>query len=183
MIDIGASATVCGLSWYRNWIGEGEQVKLEKSEKQFRFGDGRLAKSLGPITLFVSVPSENGGNVCLKLYTDVVTGSVPLLVSYGSLHRAKCILNFSPNELLMGENAIKLKATPRGHLYLPMIPFRENKEDRDDETLQQTERNHEVYPAELAEMNPAKLKTTTFAFGTCIFEHYDAGVTAGKSIS
>ena len=37
MVDSGASATVCGMSWYRKWIKEVSDQPLDSPDKQFRF--------------------------------------------------------------------------------------------------------------------------------------------------
>ena len=156
MIDSGASATVCGISWYKQWIDSNDEVKLRRSDKQFRFGDGRVVRSLGSITLAVQTRATDGKNVVFQLHSDVVPGMVPLLISYGSLHKARCILDFFSNELRIGNQSIILKATPRGHLYLPMTPSQE-KEIRSIWNTQENENDEEVPPIDSNEINPTKL--------------------------
>ena len=122
MIDSGASATVCGVEWYQSWCNDREMQKLMPSDKQFKFGDGKIFKSLGHVILAVKVPANNGGEITFRLLTDVVAGKVPLLISHGSLCRAKCVLDFNKSELMCDGKPVALKVTPRGHIYLPMLP-------------------------------------------------------------
>ena len=120
MIDSGASATVCGMSWYQQWKQSCSGQAIDSSTKQFRFGDGRVVKSLGCTTLSIKIIDDSGKVATIRLYTDIVPGNVPLLISYGSLHRAKCVLDFHKNKLWMNQFSINLKVTPRGHIYLPI---------------------------------------------------------------
>ena len=46
---------------------------------------------------------------------------MPLLISYGSIRRAKGVLNFATNILSVNQRDVQLKDTPRWHIYLPMM--------------------------------------------------------------
>ena len=63
MIGSGESATVCGMSWYQKWRYGNDLGRPGRSEKQFRFGDGHIVKSLGGVTLSLDIPMRSGGDI------------------------------------------------------------------------------------------------------------------------
>ena len=87
----------------------------------------------------------------------MVLGTAHLLISYGRLHRTKCVLDFSSNELKSGAISIMISATPSGHIYLPMIPILSKEGPKDARTATNTPVECEVYPSEFAELTPVTL--------------------------
>ena len=86
MIDSGASASVCGRNWLQ-LLYEGQEIgRLQRSEKAFRFGDGKSVSSLGCKWISVWVESMDDDKkfpTCFR--TDVIEGDMPLLISYRAL--------------------------------------------------------------------------------------------------
>ena len=125
LIDSGASGTVVGMSWLRQWLGHRE-IPLDSSTRSFRFGDGGLVPSLGKcnVTLYL-LPSVTNANSpkSITVAVDVVPSEVPLLISKQSLEAMKGTLDFSKATLcILNGLTIHLKNLASGHISLPAVP-------------------------------------------------------------
>ena len=81
MLDSGASRTVCGSSWLTRWLHPTLfQDKVNSSAKTFRFGDGRLVKSMGSVKIDAEAQYQNGLRRWI-IHTVVIPGNLPLLIS------------------------------------------------------------------------------------------------------
>ena len=157
MIDSGASLTVCGSERYDRWMKGKKDNGLQVSDKQFRFGDGRIVQSIGRTALHVNIPSGDTGTATIRLHADVVVGKVPLLISYGSLHRAKCVMGFYQTKISFENTSIKLRASPRGHIYIPML---RGDQERNAHNILPVSRElgaSKLYPLGESEITPTKL--------------------------
>ena len=74
MIDSGASASVCGMDWYAEWLKGKEPHDVKASEKVFRFGDGDRIRSVGYVEItYISTVDEFQGTA-VHLRIDLAPG-------------------------------------------------------------------------------------------------------------
>ena len=139
LLDSGASATVCGRKWleaFESHLSEEERLALKEEEcfQTFRFGDGdpivcRVKKNL-PV------------NICgrdIMLYTYVVEGDVPLLLSRATMKKMECKLDFVRDEVHMFGKTEKLIISRSGHMIIPFKGIREElKPERSGPTISQS---------------------------------------------
>ena len=137
LIDSGASGTVVGLSWLRQWLGR-RGFSLEPPARSFRSGDGELASSMGKYNaaLYLTPSVTNAKSPqSITVSADVVPAEVPLLTPKQSLDAMSGKLAFSKATLcILNGSAILLKNLASGHISLPAVPQGEiAKKDRVDE--------------------------------------------------
>ena len=146
LIDCGASRSVCGRRWAEWWFGS-TKLKLDLSQKQFRFGAGPALKSMGTTTIFIHVePSTTNKDfpVIVPVKVDVVDSNVPMLISHESLVRMKGSIDFASCTLMIPSVAeIKLTNTSSGHLMI-----QGTRPSQQVQRLMQRE-NHPIYVMEL----------------------------------
>ena len=89
ILDTAWTKTVCGQKWlddYQNKIGK--DIQSTPSQKEFRFGDGKVIKS----SQIVTIPACIGSTEC-KIMTEVVKADIPRLLSKSSLQKAGTVLD------------------------------------------------------------------------------------------
>ena len=104
VIDSGATSTVCGLSRFEQWTSScstASKPVLEKSEKSFKFGDSRRFVSIGVTQLdgVVQTMDCQGRKTRrkIRIISDVVDTSVPLLLSMKSIANLQVSMDFVRN--------------------------------------------------------------------------------------
>ena len=88
VLDCGASKSVCGKIWMKEYIhslNEEDQakVKYEKSSNSFRFGDGVTFKSIE----LAYIPAWIGENP-VTIAVDIINATIPLLLSKSAMKKA-----------------------------------------------------------------------------------------------
>ena len=120
LLDSGCSKTVCGQDWLDSFIDtlckdERNSILCEKSSAVYRFGDGNRMKALKSVT----IPCILAGKK-IKVKTDVVDCTIPLLLSRSSMKRAGMIINLNDDTVLVFGKQVKLENTSMGHYILPI---------------------------------------------------------------
>ena len=115
ILDSGASSTVAGRSWIESYIDgltelQKDRVEYEDSYSTYKFGSDQRYTSL----YRVSIPAKIG-NTAVKIKTDVVETSIPLLLSKDAMKTAKTEINFEKDEVSMFGQKQDLKTTRSGH--------------------------------------------------------------------
>ena len=122
LLDCGASKTVCGCHWLREYIdtlsdSDQSSVCFYNCETFYRFGDGvRVqAKQTAKIPAYI-------GDKRVFIVTDVVEKDLPLLLSKAFMKRAKVILDMDNDTLTLKPTGdiINLQTTHSGHYILPL---------------------------------------------------------------
>ena len=115
ILDSGASANVAGVAWVDSYV-EGlnerqfQKVKYFDSCKTFKFGSGKVYKSLYRAELPATIGSET-----VLISTDVVDTSIPLLLSKEAMKKAGTNINFETDEVTMFGKKQNVKITESGH--------------------------------------------------------------------
>lgn len=126
LIDSGATTTVVGCKWMKNYE-EGldprdRNLINEKTENRlFRFGDGNAVQS-SIIKLIPTVLCQQE----VIIQASVVDADIPLLISRSALRKAKATLDFEKDCLEMNKIKQQLFSTPSGHYAVPIGPNVEN---------------------------------------------------------
>ena len=116
LLDTGAPSTVCGESWYNIFLesltpAEKLEVREEKCEKIFRFGDG---KSVASKTMKI-IPIRLCGHDML-LRTHMIQQNIPLLLSRDAMEKMKCIIDLKNVKFWIENNNQDLIKTDSGHV-------------------------------------------------------------------
>ena len=121
VLDCGASKTVCGKIWYETYVdtlNEDEKAKVKNcvSDNIFKFGDGKIIKSLKCVEIPVTI-----GQVKANIRTDVVDTDIPLLLSLSSMKKAgvNCLNLVDDTVVILGQK-LKLTVAKSGHYLLPL---------------------------------------------------------------
>lgn len=124
VVDSGAKSNVVGSVWVDQFIetlsgDELKEVTEERCVTKYRFGDGQEVLSDVKIKLPVVI-----GGVKQSLTASVVSKELPLLLSFESLNRNQCVIDFGRLVMKVGRLTIQLKRTSEsGHLLLPLLPI------------------------------------------------------------
>ena len=107
VIDTGCTSTVAGEEWFVTYMDsltdeERNSVLKSPSEKHFKFGNGKILKSM-----FVAEFPCQMGNKKVWIRSDVVQSDIPLLLSGDALEKANCILDLANDRIsLFGDWAV-----------------------------------------------------------------------------
>ena len=120
IVDSGCSRTVCGELWLNNYLGTLSKqdrflIYSEPSNSKFRFGDGKVFISTKKLHLPVYI-----GNLKATLETEVVSCTVPLLLSRESMKKAHSHLDFQSDSLYIFGEKVPLITTQSGHYCLSL---------------------------------------------------------------
>ena len=120
LLDSGCANTVCGESWVSSYIEnlsdfERAQIKVQSSDQQFTFGDGRTVVSKRKVTFPCYIDGIKG-----EMTTDVVDCELPLLLSLKSMKRMEFKIDFKDDILMFHGRKIKLGQLKSGHYILPL---------------------------------------------------------------
>ncbi|ESO92681.1 hypothetical protein LOTGIDRAFT_175676 [Lottia gigantea] len=120
VLDSACSSTVCGKTWFDNYVNSldtGEKSKVVKANgsKIFKFGGGTCLKSLAMYTIPATLA---GHDVLIK--TDVAESDIPLLLSRKAMKSAQVKLDLENDmAVIFGEEVI-LNLTSSGHYCVPI---------------------------------------------------------------
>ena len=126
VIDTGCPTPVCGDKWLYHYLEpmtnkEKENIKVEKSDALFRFGDSPAMRSTKKIYLPLSICDQE-----MYLPIDVVEADIPLLLSKDVLIRSKAKLDFGKETIQIYDIKQPMMCTTSGHYAIPIRPH--NKE-------------------------------------------------------
>ena len=120
LLDCGATTTVCGSKWMDEFLSslpesQRERVKMETSDKPFRFGDGVIVNS----TKKTMIPACIGDKPVM-IATEIVDANIPLLLSIKAMKAGKFKIEFDTDEILAFGQKIALQTTTNGLYALPL---------------------------------------------------------------
>ena len=115
ILDSGASSTVAGEAWFNGYydgLSEDQQKTLvyEDSSSTYKFGSDQRFPSL----FKVAIPAKIG-NTQVKILTDVVKTTVPLLLSKDAMKKAGTKIDFVNDQVTMFGEKQMVKLTQSGH--------------------------------------------------------------------
>ena len=122
VLDSACTRTVCGEKWYEDFIAALEpcvrDLIVEKpSTSMFKFGGDERLQSVKRVLLPCTIAGKN-----VKISTDVVKSSIPLLMSLDAMKRAKLVWDFARQEVIIFGKKIPLDTTSCGHNCIPIKP-------------------------------------------------------------
>ena len=107
ILDSGCGKTVSGTEWMETYLDtldetEMKEVKFEESDSKFKFGSGQVYDSVGRVTF----PAVLGSTKVL-ISSDVVDTEIPLLLSKATMKKAKTIIDFENDYVMMFGEKVK----------------------------------------------------------------------------
>lgn len=120
ILDSGCSKTVCGEEWFVSFVDtlsfpERQSIVEFSSNSVFKFGDGRKMTSIKCV-IFPCVLAGKS----VKIKTDIVECSIPLLLSKASMKRAGMIIDLINDTVKVFGTSVKLHTASLGHYLLPI---------------------------------------------------------------
>ena len=110
----GCTTTVCGQVWVDCYLqslkNEDQQsVKDQKSQASFRFGNGKVFKSIKRVTLPIFIANKNE-----LLTTETIENDIPLLLSKDAMKKVETYIDFSKDKIIIFDE-VSVKFSPSGH--------------------------------------------------------------------
>lgn len=121
VIDSGCTKTCAGQRWFEAYLEtlsdeERNEIQTMETNAGFRFGDNPPVIATEKVLLPVKI-----NKVRLLLETEIVPTDVPLLLSKGTMKRAKAKINFATDTIeLFGEEQ-SMMCTSSGHYAIPIL--------------------------------------------------------------
>ena len=120
ILDCGASATVSGLDWFKNYLDglsneKQSQVTYSESNAFFKFGSGEKFKSMYKVCF----PATIGSNEVF-IESDIVSNNIPLLLSLKSMKKAGTEINYVTDTVKMFGEEQRVNFTQSGHYTIPL---------------------------------------------------------------
>ena len=120
LLDTGASSTVCGAKWMKNFEDsltpdEREQICDVEEKKSFRFGDGKSVASCTKKKIPVTLCGKD-----ILLETHVVENDVPLLLSRVSMKKMGMKIDNQNDKIFAFGGEEDLIITQSGHMVVPI---------------------------------------------------------------
>lgn len=121
VLDSGCTRTVCGLQWLESFrdtltADELSSISESPSHRIFKFGDGSRFKSQKYITFPCLLAGKH-----VRIRTDVVDASIPLLLSKESMKRAGMVIDMNSDTVTVLGKRVNLETTSLGHYILPIF--------------------------------------------------------------
>ena len=115
IIDSGCTKPVCDQVWLDCYLqslsNEDQQsVRKEKSETSFRFGNGKIFKSIKHVILPTFIADKN-----VLLSTEVIENDIPLLLSKEAMKKTKTYIDFSEDKIIIFDEEAPVKFSTSGH--------------------------------------------------------------------
>ena len=115
IIDSGCTKPVRDQVWLDCYLqslsNEDQQsVRKEKSETSFRFGNGKVFKSIKHVILPRCIASKN-----VLLSTEVIENDIPLLLSKEAMKKTKTYIDFSEDKIIIFDEEALVKFSTSGH--------------------------------------------------------------------
>ena len=124
VLDTGCIKSVCASKWLNTFLNTlhpatRDRVKVEKSNRVFKFGGGQRRKSLGTFYIPCSIENKN-----IILVVDAVDqDDLPCLLSKQSMKKAGVIINIAKDEATIFDKTIKLKENAAGHYVIHLSDY------------------------------------------------------------
>ena len=120
LIDSGCTSCVAGSVWMSSYIDslrESDKSLVESctSEKKYRFGDGQEVS----VQKRINIPVYSGQTRAI-LSVDVVSASIPLLLSNQSLKKGNATIDFESRKMTILNQTVDLVEISTGHLLVPL---------------------------------------------------------------
>ena len=120
VLDSGRNQNVCGFFWLNSYLGslidDDKSIVIEnESHTVFKFGDGKLFKSLKSVTTPAKIGHKN-----IKIVTDVIDSELPLLLSKKEMQVAKTKIDFDNDIINIFGQDIKISFTASGYYFIPI---------------------------------------------------------------
>ena len=154
LIDCACPTTVAGEKWIMKFIQklskeDKKRVKLEKSERIFKFGGGEKRKS----KCLLEFPCNLGGKN-IKLRAEVIDAELPLLLGNNSLEKAEAVLHIGKKKAKLFGEVLDMAKTDSGHYSLSINSQPEDEViDPNDVKCLVTESADELTDAELKKIH------------------------------
>ncbi len=120
VVDSGCSKTVCGKTWFEDYIATLDRcdtllVDKRRERRNFRFGDGENYES----HFVYSFPIKIGDTTAI-LNSHVIDCDIPLLLSRESLQKSDAKIDFNKDTICMFGQSLPMAVSSSGHLLLPL---------------------------------------------------------------
>ena len=128
LLDTGCTQSVCGSSWldiYLKTLDEDrlKGLKREKSDRSFKFGDGKIVHSIGKVILPIFLKGVRR-NICVEV--DIVNEELPLLLSKTSMKKSLTEIRFNGEgieEVYMFGMKQVVHLSKNGHICIPISRY------------------------------------------------------------
>ena len=87
-----------------------DNIKRDRSETIFKFGNGKICHSIKRITIPVVIAGQN-----VLLTTEVIENDIPLLLSKYTLKKANTYIDFANDKIILLNKEVPVKFTTSGH--------------------------------------------------------------------
>ena len=120
MLDSACSSTVCGQTWFNNYLesltrDQREKITWKDSKKVFKFGGGTCLTSKGEYSIPAVLAERN-----VIVQADIVESDIPLLLSRDSMKRASVKLDLEIDKAVIFGKEVALNLTTAGHYCVPI---------------------------------------------------------------
>lgn len=121
VLDTGCNVNVCGAKWLEEYeeMMDGHEkrlVKEYKSDKYFRFGDGKNVKAYKKVKMPGYIDKEK-----IEIESEVIEADIPLLLSKAFMKNMGMVINLGDDHIDWKGGEIKaLKITSTGHYAIPI---------------------------------------------------------------
>ena len=125
LLDTCCTSTVAGNLWLNDYIEANDlshdEIYVGPSSRRFKFGNDGTLPSIGKYKIPANIAGED-----VKIITDVVSSSIPLLLSKPSMKKAKMSINLEHDQAIMKGKSVPLLETSAGHYALLLKPEKES---------------------------------------------------------
>ena len=120
VLDSGCIKTVCSKTWLNCYLkslssDELDNIKYERSETIFKFGNGKACHSIEWITISVVIAGQN-----VLLSTEVTENDILLLLSKVTMKKANTYIDFANDKITILNKEVPVKFTTSGHYCIPI---------------------------------------------------------------
>ena len=119
-LDSGCTKTVCSLSWLSCYLetvspSDFSLVKEFESNTLFKFGSGKLIKSIKRVTISIRIAGKN-----TDLTKDVIETDIPLLLSKEAMKKSNTRTDFANDIMHIFDVEIPARFSSSGHYCIPI---------------------------------------------------------------
>ena len=101
-----------------------DNIKRDRSETIFKFGNGNICHSIKRITIPVVIAGQN-----VLLTTEVIENDIPLLLSKDTMKKANTYIDFANDKIILNKK-VPVKFTTSGHYCIPMGKIVDDNHDK-----------------------------------------------------
>ena len=120
LLGSGCTKTVCSKTWLNYYLEslsseELNNIKCERIETIFKFGNGKVCHSTEQITIQVVVVVQN-----VLVTTEIIKNDIPLLLSKDRMKKANTYIDFANDTIVIWNKEVRVKFTTSGHYCIPI---------------------------------------------------------------